>query len=172
MANGDSINTTYDLFLHDLRAIYYLEKQLEDELRNMAEEVTNEDLSEAFTEHQEETAEQVRRLNQVFENLNENAEGHSAASLEGLFKDVEHLNNDITETEMLNIAFLNSGIKVERIEITMYEGLLRLADELDVGDEVEDLLKENISEEENALKKLRAQAQKSWLKQLIIKFTS
>lgn len=172
MANGDSIDTTYDLFMHDLRSLYYLERRLEEELRNMAEEVTKDDLSDAFIEHQEETAEQVRRLNNVFEHLDENAEEHVHASLSGLFEDVDHLNDSITETDMLNIAFLNSGIKVERIEITMYEGLLRLTDELVIDEEVEDLLEENLEEEKEALKKLRAQAQKSWLQELIVKFMS
>jgi len=146
MANENSIDTTHDLFMHDLRSIYYFERQLKEELDNMAGEITNKkNLSNLFVKHQEETSKQVRRLNLVFEHIDENADENGSAGLSGLIEDIQHLNDNITEPDMLNIAFLNSAIKAERIEITMYEGLLRMVEELEFDDKVKDFARKKTS---------------------------
>jgi len=136
----------------------------------MAGEITNKNLSNLFVKHQEETSKQVRRLNLVFEHIDENADENGSAGLSGLIEDIQHLNDNITEPDMLNIAFLNSAIKAERIEITMYEGLLRMVEELEFDDKVKDLLEENLKEEKETVRKLKAHAEKSWLKQAITRF--
>lgn len=169
----NEISTAYDLFLHDLRAILYMERQLEDELENMAAEVTNEKLSDALREHRQETEEQAQRIRDIFGILGEDSEVHEAADYSGMFQEVNHLNEDITDTDLLDLAFLNAAIKVERIEITAYEGLLKMAENLEIDmddediDQVEDLLEDNLESEKDALKELQTIMAGSWLEKMI-----
>jgi ferritin-like metal-binding protein YciE len=44
-----SIDTSYGLFLHQLKSIFYLERSLEEELGFMAEEVTSDGLEDALS---------------------------------------------------------------------------------------------------------------------------
>jgi len=165
------IKTAHDLFVHNLKSIYYLEQRLRDELGDLAGEVTNDDLEEALREHREETVEQVERLERVFEKLGEEIEGHRAADFHGHFQEIKHLNDDIYETDMLNIAFLDAAIKTEQMEITTYNSLIRMVDDLAVDDEIEDLLKDNLREEKDALKELRELAGESWFGKIISSLT-
>lgn len=165
------INTAHDLFVHNLKSIYYLEQRLQEELGDLAAEVTNDDLEEALLSHRDETMDQVERLEQVFEKLGEEIEGHQAADFEGHFQEIEHLNEDIHETDMLNIAFLDAAMKTEQMEITTYKSLRRMAGELAIDDEVDDLLKENLEEEQAAHKKLRKISGESWVGNLMQRLT-
>ncbi len=164
-----SIDTVHELFLHDLNSIYYLERQLEENLDDMAEEVTNENLQEALMDHWDETSDHVQRLEQVYDHLGEEPEEHKASDFEGYIEEAQHLNEDITETEMLNLAFLNAAIKVERMEITTYESLLKMADRLEMNEEVQNLLKRNLDSEKDALDELQVIAEGSWFGKLIRK---
>lgn len=165
------IHTAHDLFLHNLKSIYYMEQRLQEELESLAGEVTNDDLEKALLKHRDDTKHQVERLKQVFEKLGEQTEGHSAADFRGHFREIEHLNDDIKETDMLNIAFLDVAIKTEHMEITTYRSMIRMVDELAVDDDIKDLLKKNLKEEEDALKKFRKLAGESWFSQMIRSFT-
>lgn len=173
----DKLETTYDLFLHDLRAVLYLERMLVEELDNMAGEVTNDELAEALRKHGKETEGQVERVESVFETLGENMEEHEAADYKGIFEEADHLNRDIMEAEMVNVAFLNTAVKIERVEMTAYEGLLRMANNLKMTmpdedfDKVADLLRWNHKEEEDALERLQDIGRESWMEKLIRRLT-
>jgi ferritin-like metal-binding protein YciE len=52
------------------------------------------------------------------------------------------------------LAFLNITKKVENVEISDYNGLIELAERLDLDEEVMDLLHKNLEEDEDAMKKL------------------
>ncbi|PSH00802.1 MAG: hypothetical protein BRC30_01615 [Nanohaloarchaea archaeon SW_7_46_7] len=165
------IKTAHDLFVHNLKSIYYLEQRLRDELDGLAGEVTNDDLAEALQEHRKETVDQVERLEKVFEKLGEEIEGHRAADFHGHFKEIKHLNEDIHETDMLNIAFLDAAIKTEQMEITTYNSLIRMVDNLAVDNDIENLLKDNLHEEKEALEKLRKLAGETWFSKIVKSLT-
>jgi len=165
------IKTAHDLFVHNLKSIYYLEQRLRDELDGLAGEVTNDDLAEALQEHRRETVDQVERLEKVFEKLGEEIEGHRAADFHGHFREIKQLNEDIYETDMLNIAFLDAAIKTEQMEITTYNSLIRMVDDLAVDDDIENLLKDNLREEKEALEKLRKLAGETWFSKIVKSLT-
>lgn len=158
--------------MHDLKAIFYMEDRLDGELRRLAGEVSNETLSEALKDHRRETVNQTERLGDIFRLLEEDIDKHEAADIRGHFQELNQLDDTITESELFDIAALNSAIKTEQMEITTYKGLLRMADELFIDEEIEELLRENLEEEEEALQKFRRLAGESWLKQVIQRFTS
>ena len=107
-----SINNVEQLFLHDLKTVYYLETRLQEQLVEMAEQAGNDELAELFTRHQAETLEHVERVEQVFADMGKVPEIHEAASIQGLFKEAEHLEQDITEPEMQDLSLINTALKI------------------------------------------------------------
>lgn len=162
-----AIDALYDLFLHDLKSIYYIETRLLGQLEMMIGEATDEDLIEALQRHHEETAKHVERVENIFSIIEEEAEEHEYGPFKGLIDEAEHLNQDIEEVDIVNIAFLNAGIQVERIEMSLYEGLLLLSRRMEMDGQIPDLLEQNLADEEDALKSLKALKTESTLERLI-----
>lgn len=163
------IKTPRDLFVHNLKVMYYIENTLVDELGSMGQDVTSDKLKQELEEHRDETAGQAARLERVFEYIGEEPEEHESAALQGLIEESNELNESIAEESLINIAYVNAGMKVERMEITGYEGLLELGDEIDIDDKAEDLLEKNLEEEEEALDSLKKMAKGSKMRNLIEK---
>jgi hypothetical protein len=67
-----------ELFHAQLQDVYFAEKQLVKALSKLANNSTNEQLVEAFTNHLEETERQVERLEKVFELIDKSREANSA----------------------------------------------------------------------------------------------
>jgi ferritin-like metal-binding protein YciE len=166
-----TIETPRDLFEHHLKAAYYVENELVENLAVMADEVTEEELFEDFQEHEEETQQHVQRLETVFESIGEEPTMEESAALDGLVEEKNELSSEIQDDELRNVALVGAGIKTERVEISMYEGLIQLADQMDVGDDVTDALEANMSDEKDALQKLKSRAEGSKLKEALAELT-
>src|SRR4029450_9038253 len=84
---GDSTmaetGTLHDAFIDELRDTYDAERQLTKALAKLAKAATAPALREAFESHLEETQGQIERLEQVFESLDETAEGKPGAGMGG-----------------------------------------------------------------------------------------
>jgi hypothetical protein len=65
------IKTMEDLFLHGLKDIYYAENQIAKSLPKLIEKATNRDLTKGLKDHLEETKNQIARLDQVFQKLDQ-----------------------------------------------------------------------------------------------------
>ena len=165
-----SINNVEQLFLHDLKTVYYFETRLQEQLVAMTEQAGNDELAELFTRHQAETLEHVERVEQVFADMGKVPEIHEAASIQGLFKEAGHLEQDITEPEMLDLSLINTALKMERTEITLYEGLIRMSERLDLDQETVQHLENNLEDEEQTLDRLKTMTGQNWLNQLIDRF--
>lgn len=160
------LETNHDLFVHELRSILFLEKQLEEELGTMAEEVSEKELSDLLINHRDQTSDHAQRLHQVFEEIDENPGVHVRPDFRGIFQEFKNLKNSTEENEIIDITALNTAVMIERMEITVYEGLLRLEEDLDINEEVKNLLEKNKKEDEASLKRLRKMSRDSWFKQV------
>jgi len=63
------MKTMEDLFLNEIRDLYDAEKQLKNALPEMAHAASADELRDAFEEHLEQTMNQVKRLERIFEGL-------------------------------------------------------------------------------------------------------
>lgn len=165
MDNG--IDSSYDLFVHNLKSMLYLERRLMDELESMSGEVTNDKLSDALLEHQEETSDQVNRLERIFDIIGEDIHVHETAEFRGIFEEADQLNERIDEVELINIAFLSTAKKVEHIEVSCYESMIDMAERFDMDDDVVDLLEDNLEEEKDARDKLQRMSGSSWWEKVV-----
>lgn len=139
-----------ELFIDELKDIYWAEKHLTKALPKMKKGASSEALSDAIGEHLEVTKVHVQRLEEVFSLLGEKAAAKKCEGMEGLTKEGESV---IEETEdgsaTRDAGIIISAQKVEHYEISAYGSLRQLA--LTLGeDEVADILEQTLNEEKEA----------------------
>ena len=149
------MQTIEELFEHELQDIYSAEQSLLDALEQMANESTDRDIRRSFTQHRKETQGQIKRLDKIYKTLGQKPESGSCPGIEGLIKEKKAFMREKPSDELLEFYNVGAGQKVERYEITAYEGLIGMAEKLGMTDVV-DLLEQNLQEEEMALNKLKA----------------
>lgn len=142
-----------DLFVHDLRDIYYAEERLLEVLDELADQTENEAIADAFRQHRAETLGHIDRLEQVFEHLDETPATEECEGIEGLITEHEEFVGTEPDQQVLDLHNLIAGQKTEHYEIAAYGNLALLADRLGM-DEVGDILHETLEEEKQALDKL------------------
>jgi len=146
--------TLQTLYLNELKDLYNAEQQLVKALPKMAKNAESQPLSDAFTNHLEETKNQVMRLEQIFESLGESPKGKKCAGMEGI---VEEGAETIDEYEgaVLDAALISAAQRVEHYEIAAYGSVCAYAELLDRSEDLS-LLKETLEEEKRADEKLTA----------------
>lgn len=160
------INSVEDMFLHELRGAYHMERRLVDILDEMATNATNDHISKGFADHRDETRKHVERVEEVFRALGAEPEERQCPLVEALDEERRTVENSTANPELLNLFYLGAGVKTERIELTTYDSLLAMADQLGLGDDATDPLESNRKSEKRTLDELQAMSGASELKQL------
>jgi ferritin-like metal-binding protein YciE len=122
-------------------------------LPKMAKQCDSEELAEAITEHLQETEQQVRRLEQVFEALGVPAKGKPCKGMKGLIEEgSEHAEEDEASVAR-DLAIIAAAQRVEHYEISAYGTARTMAEQLG-NTEAAQLLEETEEEEFAADSKL------------------
>lgn len=142
------------LFINELKGIYYAEKALVDNMPNMAEAATTDQVRNAFETHLAETRNQVTRLEQVFQSIGVEPDTMTCNAVDGLADDANVV-IDTTEAGSLtrDAGLIIAGQKVEHHEIATYGSLHSLATLLGYT-EAAQLIEQSLNEEKNTDKKL------------------
>ena len=135
-----------DLYVEQLKDIYSAEKQILKALPLMAERASSGELKTAFQEHEAQTAEHARRLEQVFESLGEKPKEHKCKAMEGLLKEGEEMMAMKGEPSVLDAGLITSAQRVEHYEIAAYGSVRNYAERLGFRDQAE-LLQRTLDEE-------------------------
>ena len=136
-----------ELFHDTLKDIYYAEKKILTALPKMAKAAQNDDLTAAFEKHEGETEEQISRLEQVFELIDEKPQGKKCAAIEGILEEGQEIIKEYKGSPALDAGLLAAAQAVEHYEISRYGTLRTWAEELGLDDAVK-LLQETLDEEE------------------------
>ena len=153
------IKTLDDLFVHTLQDIYYAEQQIAKNLPTMIGKATDPQLKQGFETHLQETQNQIKRLEQVFQMHGQPVKGVTCAAMDGILEEATETMSDVGDKEVLDAAMLSSAQAIEHYEITRYGTLVAWAEELGRGD-VARLLTTTLNEEKAADKKLTGIAEK------------
>lgn len=145
-------NDLNELFENSLKYVYYAEQQLVDATEELAETTTNDQITEAFAEHHEETKTHVERLEEVFEEVGVSPEGETDKAIDGMVENHEHFVSQDPDDHVLDRYNITAGQMSEHYEIAAYGNLIPLADQLDI--DVADTLEANLREEQDALDEL------------------
>lgn len=142
------------LFVTELKNIYYAEKQAVDALGDQADAATTDEVRNAFLQHQEESRNQVMRLEQVFQSIGVEATEGSCAAIDGLADDADTVVSS-TESGSLtrDAGLIIAAQKVEHHEIASYGSAVTLARVLGYS-EAARLLQQTLEEEKNTDRKL------------------
>jgi ferritin-like metal-binding protein YciE len=155
MAQLDSLDA---LFEEELRDIYDAEKQLTKALPKLAKKASDESLSEALTEHLQQTEEHVNRLEQVFDLIGRPARGKKCEGMQHLIAEGDEMMREAEDDATRDALMIAAAQKVEHYEIASY-GTLRTWAGLLGKDDVVSLLEETLDEEKEADQKLTGLAE-------------
>ncbi|MDB5032511.1 ferritin-like domain-containing protein [Mucilaginibacter sp.] len=139
-----------ELFVDELKDIYWAEKNLAKALPKMAKAATSAELRTAIENHKTETDNHITRLEDVFSLIDENAVAVKCEAMVGLLKEGNEIVEE-TETGSLtrDAGIISATQKIEHYEIASYGTLRTLAGVLGYDDAVE-LLEATLKEEKNA----------------------
>jgi len=144
--------TLETLYIDELKDLYNAEQQLVKALPKMAKNVESEELSEAFSNHLEETKNHVARLEEVFQRLEENPKGKKCIGMEGLIKEGSEMMDEF-DGKVLDAGLISAAQRVEHYAIAAYGTVCTFAELLGRSDDLQ-LLKETLEEEKKADAKL------------------
>ena len=147
-----SANNLRELLIEELKDIYDAEHRITKALPKMAEAADSEELASAFRKHLKQTEEHVRRLEQVFETLDEKAARKECKAMVGLLAEGKEL-MDEDDPNVKDAALIAAAQKVEHYEMASY-GCVRTWAELLGEDEARRLLQTTLDEEGATDKKL------------------
>jgi ferritin-like metal-binding protein YciE len=152
------IKTLDDLFVHTLQDIYYAENQIAKSLPKMIGKATDPQLKQGFETHLEETKNQIKRLEQVFQMHGQEVKGVTCAAMDGILEEATETMGDVADKDVLDAAMLASAQAVEHYEITRYGTLIAFAKQLGRQD-CAGVLQQNLDEEKATDQKLTALAE-------------
>lgn len=150
--------TLHTLLVNELRDVYHAEKQLVRALPKLAKAATSPDLREALESHLAETEEQVSRVEQAFELLNETAKAKTCEGMLGIVEEGSELIKEEERGAALDAGIIASAQKSEHYEIATYGTLMAWAKALG-HDDVAQLLSTSLEEEKAADEKLSSLAE-------------
>jgi ferritin-like metal-binding protein YciE len=153
------MQTAHELFTHELADMLDAERKILEALGEQSEETSNEQLQKAFDAHRAQTEKQVERLEECFQELEEEPEETECAGIKGLIEEHDNMKDHHPSEDILDVFNVSAATKVERYEITAYESLIRLADMMG-HKKVSKLLNQSLKEEQQTLKKMEGFATK------------
>jgi ferritin-like metal-binding protein YciE len=148
-----------DLFVEQLRDLYYAEKQILKALPKMSKKASSSELKKAFENHLHETENQVERLERVFEKLEMTARGKTCPAMDGLIDEGKEMMSEDAEASVMDAGLIAAAQKVEHYEIASY-GTLRTYAKMLGYNKIAELLQETLDEESKTDKKLTQLAEK------------
>lgn len=152
-AKSDAAKGLRDLFVDELKDIYWAEKALTKVIPKMIKNASSDELVQALTGHLEETKNHVTRLEDVFESLGEKAVAKKCEAMAGLTKEGEEIMEGTEAGVVRDAGIILAGQKVEHYEIATYGTLASFARILG-EDEAASLLEATLNEEKAADEKL------------------
>ena len=147
-----------DLFHDTLKDVYFAEKKIYATLPKMAKAAQNEDLQAAFEKHHGETEGQIKRLEDVFDEIGEKPQVKTCDAIMGILDEGAEIMDEYKGSPALDAGLLAAAQAVEHYEISRYGTLYAWADELGYSKAVK-LLEATLDEEEAADEALSALAE-------------
>lgn len=151
-AKPDAAQGLRDLFVDELKDIYWAEKALTKAIPKMIKNATAPELAEALTGHLKVTKEHVTRLEEVFSSIGEKAEAKKCEAMTGLLKEAEEIMEGTEKGVVRDAGIILAGQKVEHYEIATYGTLSSFAKTLGENDAAKLLQKTLVDEKEADVK--------------------
>ena len=145
--------TLEDLLTEELKDIYSAENQIVKALPKMAKAAQSEELRRAFEKHLEQTKEQVRRIEQICEELSISPRGKKCVGMEGLIEEGKEVMQEDLDMDTMDAGLIGAAQKVEHYEMAAYGTASAHARQLGFTRAVQ-LLEKTLQEEKTTDEKL------------------
>ena len=152
------IATMDDLFVHQLKDIFYAEKRILAALPDMIDKATAPELRMVFEQHLRETSNQIQRLEQVFRMHGVEPESVTCPAIDGILEEADDIAGEVEDKRVLDAALIGAAQAVEHYEINRYGTMIAWAKELGRAD-CASVLQQNLDEEKATDTKLTTMAE-------------
>ncbi|WP_137290379.1 DUF892 family protein [Natronorubrum halophilum] len=148
--------TSAEMFERELRKLYHAELEILDLHGDLAAAAASDEVEKLFTGHEEETVEQINRIERIFEEFGTEPQAEGSPVMEGILAEKNALVSIEAPAELRDLDVLRTGMMNERFEITVLDQLLLLGSELNLTSSVITELEANRQEAKAALVKMQA----------------
>src|SRR5258708_26315576 len=121
------IRTMDDLFVHQLRDIYYAEKQIVKALPKMINKASDSDVKTALLNHFYQSKNHVGRVERVFEMYDREPRTVDCPAIDGIIKEANEVIGDVEDKDVLDAAIIAAAQAVKHYEIARYGTLIAWA---------------------------------------------
>lgn len=153
------ITNAKEKFVHELADMFDAEHRFLEAMQQMRENATSEKLQTMLEEHMQQTEQQIERLEQVFDELGQNAERQECAGAKGLVEEASKMMEEAGTAEVRDSAIVSGATKAEHYEMVGYTDLIDGAEMLKMRKAAK-LLTENREQEVSTARKLERLAPK------------
>jgi ferritin-like metal-binding protein YciE len=122
--------TLKDLFIDQLKDIYFAEKQIYKTLPKLIKAAESSELKKAFTEHRVQTEDHIKRLESVFEMLGKSPQAKTCEAIKGIMTEGDETIEEYGESEAIDAGLVASGQAVEHYEMARYGTLIAWAKQM------------------------------------------
>lgn len=161
------IKSMDDLFVHQLKDIYYAEKRIVGALPKMIQKADSQELRRCFESHLAESENHVARVEEVFRMHGVTPAAVNCPAIDGIIEEAEEVSSEVEDPQVLDAALIAAAQAVEHYEITRYGSLVAWAEQLGRSD-CAGVLSKNLEEEKAADKKLTSIAESDVNRQAVM----
>ena len=140
------VDSLEKLMVEELKDLYDAEKQITEALPKMAEEAKTSDLRQAFEDHLKQTKGHVRRLEEVFEELDVSDREKKCKGMQALIQEGVEMMKQASNSMTRDAALIAAAQRVEHYEMAGYGTVVSYAQQLE-HNEVAKQLQQTLNEE-------------------------
>jgi ferritin-like metal-binding protein YciE len=149
------VQNAQELFVHELSDMYDAEQRIAQMLPELAKEAQDTEFKDALQQHLQETQQQIRNLEQVFQLIGQQPQRQTCFAVQGIKQEHDSFVKEKPSAEILQMFDLGGSAKTEHYEIASYEGLIEQCNEMGQK-QCADLLKQNLQQEQAMAKRVDA----------------
>jgi len=150
-----SITSKRELFDRELRKLYHAEIEILDLHSDLAAAAASDEVTAIFGGHEGDTVDQIDRIEEIFATLDMETRERGSPIMEGLIAEKDQFVLEIENDELRDLDVINIGMINERLEITLLDRLILLADELGLPEPTVENLEMNREEAQTALGRMQ-----------------
>lgn len=154
------METANQFFVRELQDMYNAEKQAVRALTEIEQQCKRTEIKRAAARHRRQTEGQIKRLDRVFRSMGSQPEERPCEGISGLLQEKRTVEAEQLSQDLIDLNALMTALKLERYEVSAYETLVFMAQQMNQR-EAARLLKETLKEEQDTAKLMLEQVKKT-----------
>ncbi|MEA5618699.1 DUF892 family protein [Cronbergia sp. UHCC 0137] len=148
------ITNLQDKFIYEIGAMYDAENRFLEAQQMMHQSCQHQELRSLIETHIQETEQQIRNLEQIFNALGQQPQRVTCDAAAGLISDGQKLMLLAADSpKIVDLGLVGGQYKVEQLEIACYRGLIKVAEQMGQNQVVQ-WLQQNLEQEEQTAQRL------------------